>query len=453
MVYLVRKKLTEAKVEEISNLFKIEESSLPSEQEIENAEYCESVLLSLIINSEETEYFYKAFDFLNKKDFINPFSSKIYQILVDSIVFQGLNLDKTVLMSKLDDVEKVKLGEMLATNVAAKENLVYFIDKVRNFSMLRELKTNLNNCLLDIQEPSANALKVISNLETSLLRSVSVNYSDFSTPKDIIPKILDRMKRENIINISSSFKSLDDLSNGLSDYIIIAARPSMGKTSLANHIMVYNGLLGKRSAMFSLEMNSISLTERIIGNVTEIPINKIKTGNLTPSELETLEYSISTIENLPIHIDQAGMLTVGQIVSKAKRLKIKYPDLALIVIDYIQLISTTHDDDNQESQTSEISKMLKNLSNSLNIPVIALSQLNRACEAREDKRPRLSDLRHSGSLEQDADLVIFIYGDWYYNKQITNNITELILAKNRNGSVGTVIVDNDKYIQKFRELS
>lgn len=443
--------MAKRKLIETEDLFKIDESDLISEEQYNNAEYCEFVLLSIIINNCESEFFFKAFDVLGLDDFISPFSKKLFKILIDLTITQSLKIDKSTVSSQLSEVERPKLDEILGLNVS-KDNLTFFTKRVKNFAQLRNLKTEINKTSLDLETENIEAPKLIAQLESSLLRIVSNNYTDFSLPKDILPKILDRMKRENVIGVSTSFGSLDELTNGLTGYITIASRPSLGKSELSLNIMIHNALLGKRSAMFSLEMDEISLTERIISNITEIPAKKLKTGTLNSNELKILENSIPIIENLPIHIDQSGGITIGQIASKTKRLKIKYPDLALIIIDYIQLISTTNDSNNQEEHLSNVSRTIKNLSQSLNIPVVALSQLNRLCEAREDKRPRLSDLRSSGAIEQNSDMVIFLYGDWYYNKSITNKITELILSKNRNGAIGTVIVDNDIEIQKFREL-
>ena len=232
---------------------------------------------------------------------------------------------------------------------------------------------------------------------------------------------------------------MDQILNGglQTNYYIIAARPSVGKSQLAINTMVDAAKSGKACLFFSLEMDEISLLKRIISNYTEIPLNNLMTGALTDAQMLKLESAAEEISNLPIHID-------------AKRFKIKHPDLALIVVDYIQLLSGD-DKDTRNNEVGQISRAMKNISRTLKIPVIAVSQLNRAVDLREDKRPILSDLRDSGNLEQDTDVIMFLYREDYYDKSLTNNDMEIIVAKHRNGPLGTITVNNVREIQKFYE--
>jgi replicative DNA helicase len=422
------------------------------ENQFKTSDHNESVLLSIIINSGSSELFYHVFDKIELDDFINPFHKEIYQILIKCTIYDSLKIEKELILSKLDPNFKNSFDELINLKQTS-DNIDFYLDQVKNYSRLNILNETLISNLNKINEIDANAIEIISSVESDLLKVVNSHSSSFKSPKELMPILIEKMKKNETFGVETSFKSLDNLTNGIEGLALIAARPSCGKSQLASHICVYNALKGVRSALFSLEMNDLSLMRRIISNVTEISGKRLRSNTLTIEEIQTLEYSISTLESLPLLIDQAGGLTVDEICAKARRLKIKYPDLAFIVIDYLQLIQSKADNRTDDSRMGKISGALKNLSNSLNIPVIALSQLNRSCESRENKRPLLSDLRTSGNLEQDADLVMFLYGDWYYDKSIKNRITELILAKNRNGEVGTILLDNDQDCQKFRELS
>ena len=254
--------------------------------------------------------------------------------------------------------------------------------------------------------------------------------------------------RTGITGLSSGFQKFDALTSGFQkgDFIIVAARPSMGKTAFVLNIARNVALGGKKSvAFFSLEMPRSQLVQRLLCSTALIDSQKLRTGRLsTQQEWANLANAASVLMDAPLYIDDTSGITAAEIRSKSRRLKAE-KGLDLIIIDYLQLMQSrgSRASDSRQQEISEISRSLKGLARELNVPVIALSQLSRSVEARQDHRPFLSDLRESGSLEQDADLVSFLYREAYYNKELEaddarKNLTEIILAKNRNGPVGTV---------------
>ena len=258
--------------------------------------------------------------------------------------------------------------------------------------------------------------------------------------------------------VSSGFRNFDMCTNGLqrSDLILIAARPSMGKTAFALNIALNAAWHGSVVAMFSLEMGKEQLGKRLLSMRSGIDSLKINTGNLKADEILNLGNAVEELGNLKFFIDDTPAVTVLELRSKARRLKTE-KGLDLIVIDYLQLMqgrSSKSGEFNRQQEISEISRNLKALARELNVPVVALSQLSRNVELRADKRPLLSDLRESGSLEQDADIVIFLYREEYYNKETDNtNTAEIIIAKNRNGPTTSVKMSFIKETMQFADLA
>lgn len=263
--------------------------------------------------------------------------------------------------------------------------------------------------------------------------------------------------REGVGGVASGFTDLDNMTWGFqkSDLIIVAARPSVGKTAFALNIAQNVAVkIGETVAVFSLEMSSKQLVNRMITAESMIDAGRIRTGHLQSEDWEKLTMSISTLSDAPLYIDDTPAMTVQDIRAKCKRLK-KEKGLGLVLIDYLQLLTTRGKNrENRQQEISEISRMLKQLARELEVPVIALSQLSRSVEQRQDKRPMMSDLRESGSIEQDADIVAFLYRDDYYDKETEKkNIIEIIIAKQRNGPVGTVELAFLKQFNKFLNLS
>lgn len=425
----------------------------------DNIEMIESSLLSLIINSGDSELLFKAFEKVEPDDFNNQLHKKIYTFLINTVIKKGLKIDKALIASSIKQSAAVKQFEEIIAQSFCDSNFNHYLDEIKNHSRLRNFKSVIRNYNIKLQtdekqlSESMNVIDLVSKLEDDLLKIATTNKFDTYSPKDLISPFLESIRLSKPQNcISTSFRHLDQILNGglQTNYYIIAARPSVGKSQLAINTMVDAAKSGKACLFFSLEMDEISLLKRIISNYTEIPLNNLMTGALTDAQMLKLESAAEEISNLPIHIDASNVSTPTEIMAKAKRFKIKHPDLALIVVDYIQLLSGD-DKDTRNNEVGQISRAMKNISRTLKIPVIAVSQLNRAVDLREDKRPILSDLRDSGNLEQDTDVIMFLYREDYYDKSLTNNDMEIIVAKHRNGPLGTITVNNVREIQKFYE--
>ena len=261
-----------------------------------------------------------------------------------------------------------------------------------------------------------------------------------------------------ITGIATGFKDLDKLTSGLqpSDLILVAARPSMGKTAFTLNVATHVAVREKLPvAFFSLEMSKEQLVQRMLCSEGAIDSQRLRIGELEEQDWTRLIRAADRLTNTPIFIDDTAGITVMELRSKARRLKAEH-GLSLIVIDYLQLMQgrSSKNGDNRQQEISEISRSLKALARELNVPVIALSQLSRSVESRQVKKPMLSDLRESGSLEQDADIVMFLYREDYYDPDTERkNITDVIIAKHRNGPVDTIQLFFQKQFTKFENLS
>src|SRR6185295_13707224 len=248
----------------------------------------------------------------------------------------------------------------------------------------------------------------------------------------------------NITGVPTGFTDLDNMTAGLQagDLIIVAGRPSMGKTAfalnMAEHVAVHNGL---PVAVFSMEMSAVQLAMRMLGSIGQVDQHKLRTGRLKDEEWSRLTEAMSKLHDAPIYIDETGALTALELRARARRLKRQYSSLGLIVVDYLQLMSASGQGENRATEISEISRSLKAMAKELNVPVMALSQLNRAVDSRPDRRPVMSDLRESGAIEQDADLILFIYREVVYKPDLPEDqrgLAEVIVGKQRNGPIGLV---------------
>jgi len=267
--------------------------------------------------------------------------------------------------------------------------------------------------------------------------------------KPVLARVFERIDhlyhRDNpsdITGVPTGYAKLDEMTSGLQggDLIVVAGRPSMGKTALAlnfaEHVAVDNGL---PVAIFSMEMSSTQLAMRMLGSIARVDQHRMRTGRLSDKEWGELSEAMGKLHEAPIYIDEAGALTALEVRARARRLKRQYSKLGLIVIDYIQLMSASTHGENRATEISEISRSLKAMAKELDVPVVALSQLNRALEQRPNKRPQMADLRESGAIEQDADLIFAIYRDEVYNPESAEKGTaEINILKQRNGPIGAV---------------
>ena len=285
----------------------------------------------------------------------------------------------------------------------------------------------------------------------------------FQSMDSLAVTLMDRIEEmsqnpNDITGVPTGFYDFDRMTSGLQagDLIVLAARPSMGKTALAINIAEHVALNeGLPVAVFSMEMGASQLAIRIVGSIGRIDQGHLRTGKLNQDEWPKLTEAIERLRNISLHIDETPGLTPSELRANARRLSRKCGKLGLIVVDYLQLMSgTSGDGDNRATELGEISRGLKMLAKELQCPVIALSQLNRGVEQRTDKRPMMSDLRESGAIEQDADVIMFIYRDDYYNKDSKEpGVAEIIIGKQRNGPTGTVKLTFLKTITKFESLA
>ena len=286
----------------------------------------------------------------------------------------------------------------------------------------------------------------------------------FQSMNSLVVQLLDRVEEmsqnpNDITGVPTGFHDFDRMTSGMQpgDLIVLAARPSMGKTALAiniaENVAVQEGL---PVAVFSMEMGASQLAVRIVGSIGRIDQGHLRTGKLSDDEWPRLTEAIEKLRNVSLHIDETPGLTTSELRANARRLSRQCGKLGLIVVDYLQLMSGSSSDgsDNRATELGEISRGLKMLAKELQCPVIALSQLNRSVEQRTDKRPMMSDLRESGAIEQDADVIMFIYRDDYYNKDSKEpGVAEVIIGKQRNGPTGTIKLAFLKPITKFESLA
>jgi replicative DNA helicase len=309
----------------------------------------------------------------------------------------------------------------------------------------------------DVPELVERAEQVVFDLSQARSRT------DLSPARDIVRSAYDRIVElaehgREVIGTPTGFRELDDLTSGYQpgNLVILAARPSMGKSALALCSLAHVSIkLGIPSALFTLEMSKQEVMQRLMGSEALVDSQKIRNGRgLDTSDWHKLTEASARIEEAPLYIDDEGLITVGEIRSKSRRLKLRHPDLGLVVVDYLQLMASTGSEENRVQQVAAISRSLKLLARELEVPVLALSQLSRAVEQRHDKRPILSDLRESGALEQDADIVAFVYRDEYYNPEDTDQhgIAEVNVAKQRNGPTGTRKLSFVKRYARFSDL-
>jgi replicative DNA helicase len=287
--------------------------------------------------------------------------------------------------------------------------------------------------------------------------------SDFSHIEELLKESFERITQlfeagADVTGVPSGFRDLDHLTSGFQpgNLIVVAARPSMGKSGLA--LCIGANLAVRHQipvALFTLEMSKSEVTQRLMCSEAKVESQRLRSGKLGPEDWPRLTAACDKLAKAPIYVDDTGSITMMEIRSKARRLKSREPSLGLIIVDYLQLMTSGASAENRVQEVSQISRNLKVLARDLDVPIVALSQLSRAVEQRHDKRPILSDLRESGSIEQDADLVMFIYRDEYYNPEETDQqgLAEVILAKHRNGPTDTIKLSFLKRFAKFADLA
>jgi replicative DNA helicase len=398
------------------------------------------------------------------------FYQQRYGVLFDAMIElfnEGQPVDLITLQNKLKEKDvppeicSLEFIRDLITSVPTSANVKYYANIVKEKSTLRTLikvtEGITNECYLDKE-------KVETILETTEKKIFDVvqkrNTGDFVSIKDIVFKSLESIEsaaknKGSVTGVSTGFYDLDYKTAGLqpSDLVLIAARPSMGKTAFVLNIAEHAVMKGNvTTAIFSLEMSKDQLVKRIMAMHSKVDSQSIRTGDLSDEDWLKLVESARAIGNSNLIIDDTSSISIGELRSKCRKFKLEH-NLGLVIIDYLQLMSGSKKSESRQQEISEISRSLKGLAREINAPIVALSQLSRAVEQRPDKRPMLSDLRESGAIEQDADVVMFIYRDDYYNRDSEDaGISEIIIGKQRNGPVGTVKLAWLSQYTKFANL-
>lgn len=354
---------------------------------------------------------------------------------------------------KADDVGGLAYLNALAHNTPSAANIRRYAEIVRERSILRKLVSVADEIAAAAFEPQGKeARELLDHAEGLVFKIAQEGARGSSTFHEIQPlltKVVERIDElyhreggSDITGVPTGFHDLDRMTSGFQpgDLIVVAGRPSMGKTSLsmniAEHVAIEQGL---PVAVFSMEMGAVQLAMRMLGSVGMIDQHRMRTGKLTADDWPRLTHAVQKVQEAQIYIDETPGLTSTEVRGRARRLARQCGQLGLIVIDYMQLMSASSASANRTAEISEISRSLKGLAKELNCPLVALSQLNRSLEQRPNKRPIMSDLRESGAIEQDADLILFIYRDEVYNPDSPDKGTaEIIIGKQRNGPIGTV---------------
>jgi replicative DNA helicase len=431
----------------------------------QNVEAEAAVLGSILI---DPEAIVQVADYLRPDDFYRDAHRVIYQAALELYEEREpadlITLtDELARRGKLEEVGGASYVSSLANVVPTSANVEYYGHIVERTAVLRRLIHAAGQIAgVAYNEPDANdaldqAEKLIFNISQHYTRS------DFDHIRDTLHEYIDKLEhlhehRGDIVGVGTGFSDLDKMTGGLqkSDLIILAARPSLGKTALALSL-AHNAALrfGHAVAIFSLEMSKEQLVARLLAMDAGIDQSKLRTGFLDDDEWERISESVGRLSEINLYIDDTPGITINEMRSKARRLMMER-GYSLMIVDYLQLMQgsgSIRGHENRVQEVSEISRGLKGLARELNVPVLALAQLSRAVESRTEKKPQLSDLRESGSIEQDADIVMFIYREDVYNPETERkNIADIIVAKHRNGPIGQVSLYFQAAQTRYRDL-
>lgn len=405
-------------------------------------------------------------------------TSDMFYSEANKIIFEAINelhknkipLDSTTLTNEIEKHQNINsiggidyLGEVIDSVISA-ANIDYYIDIVRDKSLRRKLIEVTTNITSTAFDENSETNDIIEDAEKNIFSVTKARKAgEFKTISEVIKTTQQRLDElakndKEITGIATGFYDLDKLTSGLheSELIIIAARPAMGKTAFALNLAVNAAMNTNKSvALFNLEMSAEQLAMRMISAAGGIEQNKLKTGRLEHNDWKKVNEAMSELSDLNMYIEDTPGITASEIRAKCRRLATEGAGLGLVVIDYLQLIEgSSKYAGNRQQEVSDISRSLKTMAMELKVPVVAMAQLSRSVELRENKRPIMSDLRESGSIEQDADIVAFLYRDDYYNKaaqeQTNISVTELIVGKHRNGNTGTIELLFERSMSNFR---
>ena len=422
----------------------------------------------------ETERFDSVILKISDKDF----HGKDHQLIFESmgeLINENKPLDPLTVSEKLDSKNLLnKIGGKdylisLATETPTAANLEAYAEIIRQRSVARQLmKANSEIAELINNPQGMDGYSLLDEAERkifSLNDEANRSQSSIKSMKELIPKSIDRLHQlaesgSKLLGSSTGFKAIDNKLQGLQDgdLIVVAGRPSMGKTALAmniaENVLVENDENTGAVLVFSLEMPAESLTTRLLSGMSRLDQQDVRSGKLDNKQVTQVVEQSKRLRELPIYIDDSSLISPMELRARARRVNRQEPNgLSLIVVDYLQLMQVPGSLENRVNQISEISRSLKSLAKELNVPVLALSQLNRAVEQRTDKRPMMADLRDSGAIEQDADVILFIYRDEVYNEDTDQgNKAEIIIGKQRNGPIGKTYLTFLKQYARFEDF-
>src|SRR5690625_4672922 len=414
----------------------------------------------------EPDAFSTASERIGPTDFYRASHEVIFEAMYE-LFEKGEPIDVVTVTTMLSNSKKLDIAggvtylTDLAGSVPTAANIDYYSQIVEEKALLRRLITTATDIVTSTFAREDNVEEVLDEAERSILEvSGRKNVNAFKPIKDVLINVYDNIEqlhhaKDDVTGIPTGFRDLDGMTAGFqkNDLIIIAARPSVGKTAFALNIAQNVAInTDENVAIFSLEMGAEQLVQRMLCAEGNIDSQRLRTGKLEQEDWGKLTMAMGSLSHAGIYIDDSPGIRVTDIRSKCRRLKQEH-GLGMIIIDYLQLIQGSENSkENRQQEVSEISRSLKSLARELEVPLIALSQLSRGVESRQDKRPMMSDLRESGSIEQDADIVGFLYRDDYYDSESEQQNIEIILAKQRNGPTGTVELAFVKEFNKFVDL-
>jgi replicative DNA helicase len=423
-----------------------------------------AVLGSMLLDKEAIG---SAIELLDASSFYKEAHRKIYTAII-TLYDKSKGVDIVTLVEELrkadalDDVGGPAYVASIASSIPTAANVEHYARIVREKAILRNL---ISTATQIVSESYGNASAVGEMLDKAerMIFDITTKKVDtrFSSIKDVIKSSIETIdnlyqRKENITGVATGFHDFDVMTAGLqtSDLIVIAGRPSMGKSALVSCIAEHVGVIERKPiAFFSLEMSKEQLVQRMLCSHARVDAHKVRTGFLSQSDWPRLVGAAGKLSESPIYIDDTPGVTVLELRAKARRLKAQY-DIGMVVVDYLQLMQGPSGAENRQQEISEISRSLKALARELSVPLIAVSQLSRAVEQRADRRPQLSDLRESGAIEQDADVVVLLLREEYYNPTEENRgMAEIIVAKQRNGPVGSLKLAFLNEYTRFEDLA